>query len=89
MQLAHIYQDVKAMVEARGCKLEYLPPYSPDFNPIEYSFSVLKKVVKNQFQTQGYESPKQFAQLVLDAAMTAVTPAIARNQFSHCKIRVD
>ena len=77
------------MVEARGCKLEYLPPYSPDFNPIEYSFSVLKKVVKNQFQTGGYESPKEFAQLVLNAAMTAITPTIARNQFSHCKIRVD
>jgi transposase len=77
------------MVEAKGCKLEYLPPYSPDFNPIEFSFSVIKKVVKNQFQTEGFESPKQFAQLVLNAAMMAVTPAIARNQFSHCKIRVD
>jgi transposase len=77
------------MVEANGCKLEYLPPYSPDFNPIEFSFSVLKKVVKNQFQTQGYESPKQFAQLVVKAAMTAITPSIARNQFSHCKILVD
>jgi hypothetical protein len=77
------------MVEARGCKLEYLPPYSPDFNPIEYSFSVLKKVVKKQFQTQGFESPKQFAQLVLTAAMTAITPTIARNQFGHCHIRID
>jgi transposase len=76
------------MVEARGCKLEYLPPYLPDFNLIEFSFSVLKKVVKNQYQTDGFESPKQFAQLVLKAAMTAITPAIARNQFSHCKIRV-
>ena len=77
------------MVEAKGCKLEYLPPYSPDFNPIEFSFSVLKKVVKRQFQTSGYESPKRFAQLVLKAAMTAITPSIARNEFSHCKISVD
>jgi transposase len=77
------------MVEAKGCKIEYLPPYSPDFNPIEFSFSVLKKVVKNQFQTHGYESPKEFAELVVRAAMTAITPAIARNQFSHCKIGVD
>lgn len=77
------------MVEAKGCKIEYLPPYSPDFNPIEYSFSVLKKIVKNKFQTDGYESPKQFAQLVLNAAMTAIPPTIACNQFGHCKIRVD
>jgi transposase len=77
------------MVEARGCKLEYLRLYSPDFNPIKYSFSALKKVVKNQFQTHGYESPKQFAELVLASAMTAITPAIARYQFSYCKIRVD
>ena len=77
------------MFEAKGCKLEYLSPYSPDFNPVEFSISVLKKVVKNQFQTQGYESPKQFSQLVVRAAMTAITPAIARNQFSHCKIHVD
>jgi len=38
------------MIEAQGYKLEYLPPYSPDFNPIEFSFSVLKKVIKSRFK---------------------------------------
>jgi transposase len=76
------------MVEAKGCKLEYLPPYSPDYNPIEYSFSVLKRIVKKMFQTRGNETPEEFAEIVLEAAMTAITPAIARNQFRHCKIFV-
>ncbi len=30
------------MIEGRGCKLLYLPPYSPDFNPIEEAFSRIK-----------------------------------------------
>ena len=77
------------MIEARGCKLEYLPLYSPDFNPIEFSFSVIKKIVKNQFQIQGNESLEDFAELVLRAGINVITPEIARNQFRHCRIRVD
>jgi transposase len=33
---------VKEIVEGRGCELPYLPPYSPDFNPIERAFSKIK-----------------------------------------------
>jgi transposase len=74
------------MIESKGCELEYLPPYSPDINPIEYSFSVIESVVKNQHQTRGDETPVEFAQLILKAGMTAITPEIARN---HCMISVD
>jgi transposase len=65
------------LIESKGCKLEKLPPYSPDFNPIEYSFSVIKNVVKNQYEIYSNESPADFAQLVLKAAAEAVTPEIA------------
>ncbi|CAO1638558.1 unnamed protein product [Sympodiomycopsis kandeliae] len=41
------------MVEAAGCKMEYLPPYSPDFNPIEKCFSKIKQVIKRQTGLQG------------------------------------
>jgi hypothetical protein len=34
---AHKGKRVKEIVEKRGCELLYLPPYSPDFNPIEES----------------------------------------------------
>jgi transposase len=34
------------MIEAAGAKLLYLPPYSPDFNPIEMAFSKLKALLR-------------------------------------------
>jgi transposase len=76
------------MIEAAGCKLEKLPPYSPDFNPIELSFSVIKKKVKNQYQIQSDAAPLEFARLVLRAGMECITPEIARAQFRHCRIHV-
>ena len=39
---AHKGADVRRAVEAAGATLRYLPPYSPDFNPIENAFSKLK-----------------------------------------------
>ena len=38
--------DIDQILAVRGLKIEYLPPYSPDFNPIETTFSVLKAWVK-------------------------------------------
>jgi len=39
---AHKVTGVRAAVETAGARLLYLPPYSPDFNPIEMAFSKLK-----------------------------------------------
>ncbi len=39
---SHKGPAVRAMIEAAGASLIYLPPYSPDFNPIENAFSKLK-----------------------------------------------
>jgi len=39
---AHRVTGTKAAIEAAGAKLLYLPPYSPDFNPIEQVFAKLK-----------------------------------------------
>ena len=39
---AHKVAGPAELVEARGTRLLYLPPYSPDFNPIELAFSKLK-----------------------------------------------
>ena len=39
---AHKGVDVRRAIEAVGATLRYLPPYSPDFNPIENAFSKLK-----------------------------------------------
>ncbi len=37
---AHKGGRVKELIESRGCTLLYLPPYSPDLNPIEQAFSL-------------------------------------------------
>ncbi len=39
---AHKSEDVRSAIEAVGAELRYLPPYSPDLNPIEQAFSKLK-----------------------------------------------
>jgi transposase len=43
---AHKGERVRKLVEDRGCKLLYLPPYSPDLNPIEEAFSKVKRLVR-------------------------------------------
>jgi transposase len=43
---AHKGADVRRAIEAAGATLRYLPPYSPDFNPIESAFSKLKAVLR-------------------------------------------
>ena len=39
---AHKVTGVREVIEAAGARLLYLPPYSPDFNPIEQIFAKLK-----------------------------------------------
>lgn len=43
---AHKPAAVRAAIESRGAFLRYLPPYSPDFNPIEMAYSKLKALLK-------------------------------------------
>ena len=43
---AHKVQGVREAIEAAGASLLYLPPYSPDFNPIEMVFSKLKALLR-------------------------------------------
>jgi transposase len=43
---AHKVTGVRQIIESAGAKLLYLPPYSPDFNPIEMAFSKLKAGLK-------------------------------------------
>jgi len=43
---AHHFRGLREMVEARGRRLVYLPPYSPDFNPLEEGFSAMKAWIR-------------------------------------------
>lgn len=76
---SHKGPGVRAAVEAAGCQLLFLPPYSPDFAPIEPAFSKLKEALR----AAGART-----QEALDAAITAaldtVTAADAVGWFMHC-----
>ena len=43
---AHKVRDIRQAIEEAGARLLYLPPYSPDFNPIEMAFSKLKAALR-------------------------------------------
>jgi transposase len=43
---AHRNPDARAAIEAAGATLMFLPPYSPDFNPIENAFAKLKSQLR-------------------------------------------
>lgn len=43
---SHKAPRIKALIEAAGARLLFLPPYSPEFNPIERAFSKLKALFR-------------------------------------------
>jgi len=43
---AHRRAGVRVAIEAAGARLRFLPPYSPDFNPIENAFAKLKALLR-------------------------------------------
>jgi transposase len=45
---SHKGPRVQAMIQAAGAELRYLPPYSPDFNPIENAFAKLKALLRKE-----------------------------------------
>ena len=75
----HKVEGVAALVEATGARLLYLPPYSPDYSPIEPYWSELKRLVR-------YDMPRTPAELIdtIGAAMKAITPKQIQAWFHHC-----
>jgi hypothetical protein len=56
------------MCENAGILLEYLPPYSPDFNPIEEAFAELKAWIRrNHVLAEGFESFDGFLNVALES----------------------
>ena len=66
---AHKGEDVEMLIASKGASVMYLPPYSPDLNPIELSFSKLKSVLRklkirdvDKLRRFLKRSPKLFSQ---------------------------
>jgi transposase len=76
---AHKGGRVKEIVEGRGCELLYLPPYSPDFNPIEQAFSKVKGLMR-----RAEARTREALIEVMGRTLEAVTARDARGFFGHC-----
>lgn len=76
---AHKDGRVRALIEGAGCTLLFLPPYSPDYNPIEQAWSKLKTLLRGMGARTTDALHAALATLV-----DAVTPGDAAGYFRHC-----
>jgi transposase len=76
---AHKVEGVRRLIESRGAQLLYLPPYSPDFNPIEQAWSKIKQLLRGaKARLLGQLEP------AIAQAIAAITPQNAQAFFNHC-----
>ncbi len=73
---AHKVGGVRTAIEAAGASLRYLPPYSPDFNPIEMAFAKLKALLRG---VAARTIPTLWQAIA--AALDRVTPNECQNYF--------
>jgi transposase len=80
---AHRQPEVHAAIASSGASLRFLPPYSPDFNPIEQAFAKLKAFLRAA-------RPRTFDQVtaLVAAALVLFTPAECRNYIRHSGYRL-
>jgi transposase len=76
---AHKIEGVRPLIESRGAQLLYLPPYSPDFNPIEQAWSKLKQLLRG-VKARALDQLEP----AIARAIDAITPQNAHAFFRHC-----
>lgn len=74
----HKAARIRQALVARGCDLLFLPPYSPDFTPIEQAFSKLKAILRGL----GARS-REALELAVGMAVEAISRADANAWFAH------
>jgi len=81
---AHKGTAVREAIETAGARLLFLPPYSPDFNPIENAFSKLKALLRKA-------AARTVDQLwaVIGDCLDAFTPNECANYFINCGYDAD
>jgi transposase len=75
---AHKVPGIRDAIEGAGAKLLYLPPYSPDFNPIEQLFAKLKALLRKAAERSVEGLWNRIAEL-----LNAFTPAECTNYFNN------
>jgi transposase len=79
---SHKVAGIRKAIEAAGGELRYLPPYSPDLNPIELAFSKFKKLLRD-----GAERTVDKLWKLCGNALDQFTESECRNYFQHCGYR--
>jgi len=79
---SHKRAGVREAIEGAGAKLVYLPPYSPDFNPIELAFSKFKWLLKS-----AAERTVEALWKTCGALLESFTENECRNYIRHCGYR--
>jgi transposase len=75
---AHKRGRVRELIEQRGCDLLYLPSYSPDYNPIEETFSKIKEILR-----RACARTREALLEALGEALSAVSFQDAQGFFEH------
>ena len=75
---SHKTAGIREAIEAVGCRVLYLPPYSPDLNPIENAFSK----IKSRLRTLAARTVETLGQAIADALAT-ITASDAVGYFRH------
>jgi len=75
---AHKVEGVREAIEAKGARLLYLPPYSPDLNPIEQVFAKLKALLRTAARRTVDALWRAIGQ-----ALDAFSPAECTNYFAN------
>ena len=70
---------VRELIESAGAELVFLPPYSPDLNPIEMVFSKIKQLLRGLACRT-----RQTLWTAMQTVLERVTPTDAKNCFRHC-----
>ena len=79
----HKVAGVREAIEAVGARLRYLPPYSPDFNPIENLWSKVKQKLRSL-------APRTDPALVraVGTAFAAISPTDCQGFFAHARYAI-
>ena len=76
---AHKLRSVRERIEAVGAQVIFLPPYSPDLNPIELAWSKVKAILRS-LAARTYEDLEH----AVVAALSAITAGDIAGWFRHC-----
>ena len=80
---SHCNARIEEVIRSFGCEIRYLPPYSPDFNPIELSFSVLKAWVRRFYVHLWPLFEGSFGDFLRYAVARSRCDQFARKHFKH------